>query len=1022
MAKVADEILINIKVNKAGADREVRQWQGQYNKSMDSIGAKTDQIEQKIKRSSSAIGGHLRTLAGALAAGVSVGAVTQLLDKYTQLENRLKVTGLAGRDLAAVQDRLFESANKNGTAINGLGELYSRMALSQKELGASTEQLLQVTAGVSSALRVQGLSAEQAAGPLLQMSQALGAGVVRAEEFNSMIEGMPVLVQAVAKHIDGAGGSISGLRKLMIDGKVTSQEFFQALLKGLPEIEAQAAKSSLTIGQAMTTLNNELIRYAGQVDASLGVSAKFVEMINLLSANLDKIAPAIGVIAAVIGGRFLAGLVGSTAATISQAAAFERAGGAALVAAARYDRMTVSTSRMMTATDLAAASAGLAAGQMSRMGLAAATAGNVMSGAGSKILSVFGGPVGLAVTGLTLAISGLAMEAYQTAADIESLNTSVEAADDLIAKFQPKADTAGGAVKDIGNEATIAAPKITAFAGEVGKAAQELWNLAKAKQAAALAELNTQRQQLSQNVSNVQQNLPENITGRLNNRNVTSLSQVFEPIGARIVQIAKDAWTGGEATTRNRTKVAEGLAGLARLDAEIARVDRDLESFAKVDTTPSGGGGAGSTPKKKGSGRSEAAEARRLANEAERDRREQLGRQRAMEDDLYRLGDAMLQTLMDRELTAQEQLDLELEALKRDRDANNRSIDREVMDKEKTETEGQTLKELEEALYQERVANANRKGQKAIKDEQLRAEQAILDLQLEMLQIAAGNARSQRESRELQLRLLEAQQKRTRDELESRIASDPALQARAPELRGDLEKLEKAQTDNVIRNTMEPLQAWFDQSMMTADQVREAYQQVAVDGLNSLTDGLVDIVTGTKTAKEAFADMAKSILADLTRIAIKQAVVGLAKNFFPGFSEGGEVPSYAGGGLIRGPGTGTSDSIRANVSAGEYIIKEKQTRKYKDLLDAINNDKVPGFSRGGMVGSLGGAGSVPSSMMAPPVQNFYIDAKGSILAQELMDGMQQIGAKQAGQAGIASVAYTQSKQQRAGIRNRQRFV
>lgn len=1021
MAKVADEILINIKVNKAGADREVRQWQATYNKSMDSIGSKTDQIEAKIKRSSNAIGGHLRTLAATLAAGVSVTAISNLLDKYTQLENRLKVAGLSGAALAGVQERLFETANKNGTAVNGLAELYSRMALSQKELGATTEEMLQVTAGVSAALRVQGLSAEQAAGPLLQLAQAMGGGIVRAEEFNSMVEGMPALVLAAAKHIDGANGSLSKLRALMIDGKITSEAWFQAMLKGLPEIESQAANAALTIGQSMEVLRNELIKYAGQVDASFGVSEKFVAILTLLSQNIDKIAPAVAVIAAVIGGRFLAGMIAGTAATVNQALAFERAGGAALAAAARYDKLTVSEARFLTATDLAAASAGLAAGQLTRLQIAAGAASSLLTKAGSSILSVFGGPIGLAITGVSIALMSLTSESMEADANVAALAATIQSADATIAKYSSKADQAASAAAGVGNEANVAAPKIDAFAGAVGRAAQQLWEMARAKQAAALAELTGQRREIIDQTNEAQRRQRGNRRSEMANE-LTGGATTFEngwKVGMRFfVGEIKDIWTGGQYSRDQDNTVRTGIEAIGRLDAAIKEAQGNLEQFADpndIRTPPATGGSGGSKAKSGGSG---AGEARRLANEAERAQREALQRQRAMEDDLYRLGDAMLQTMMERENTAAEQLELELEGLKRDRDANSRAIDREVIDGDKTAAEAATLKELEEAVYNERVANANRKGQQAIREEQMRAEQELLDMQMEMLQIAAGNARSQREARAIQLQILEAQQKQARDALEERIKTDPGLRARAPELRADLEKLEKAQTENVIRNTMEPLQAWFDQSMMTADQVREAYQQVAVDGLNRLSDGLVDIVTGTKTAKEAFADMARSILADLARIAIKRFVTQVGAQIL-GFNEGGEVPAYADGGLIRGPGTGTSDSINAKVSAGEYIVKEKQTKKYKALLDAINNDKVPGFAGGGMVGR---AGSIPSGMLAQPVQNFYVDAKGSVLANDLMEGMQQVGAQQAGQAGLGAVAYTQGKSQRASVRNRQRFV
>lgn len=1018
MAKVADEILVNIMVNKGNADRDVRQWQNSYNRAMSSVEAQTIRTTETIRRSSSQIGGHLRTLAGALAAGVSAQQMTRLLDSYTQLQNRLKVVGLEGQQLASVQDDLFQTANRNGTAVNGLAELYSRMALSQKELGATTEQMLSVTSGVSAALRVQGISAEQAAGPLLQLGQAMGAGIVRAEEFNSLIEGMPTLLQAAANNIDGAAGSISKLRNMVLEGEITSKQFFNALLAGLPELESKAANASLTIGQAMTTLNNELIRYAGQVDSALGVSEKLVAMIGLLSQNLDKIAPAVGVIASILGGRFLAGLLGSAAATLGQAAAFERAGGAALVASARYDRMTVSTARMATASEIAAAQAAFAAGQMTRMQLAAATAGNVMTAAGGKILSVFGGPVGLAVTGLTVAISGLAAEAYSTSLDLDALAQSLNDTDDLIDRFQPKADKASGSVADIGNEADVATPKIKAFAGQVGAAAQQLWELARAKQAAALAELGQQRQTLSQNVSNVQQNLPENIGQRLNNRNVTSLSQVFEPIGARIVQIAKDAWSGGEYTRNNRAKVSEGMAALRAIDAEMARVEANLEQFAQEDTSAGGGGGDGKKPK--GSGKSAEAEARRLAREQERKAEEIRRRQRMMEDDLFRVGDALLQAMMGRQLTAQERLDLDLEMLKRDRDANIRSIQREVIDGDKTDAEGKMLAELEEGVYQERVSNRNRQGIQEITEERLNAEQAMLDMQLQLLQMQSSGARSAAEARRIQLKMLEIQQQMERDMLEARLSADPTLDASG--MRSLLTEQHKAQTTNVLRNTMDPLQQWFDESLQTADEVKEAYLQIAADGLDRLSQGFVDVITGTKSVKEAFKDMVASVLADIARVEARRMITSIATSLLPGFKGGGEIPGFDRGGWIGGRGTGTSDSNLIRASRGEYMVKERQARKYGDLLEAINNDRLPGYATGGWVGRASSAGQIPSMGNSGIVQQFFVDAKGSVLADELMTRMQELGSAQAAQAGFTAVSYQQSQSQRAAVRQSKRFI
>lgn len=253
---------------------------------------------------------QVQRLAGTLAAAFSAREVASMADEYTALQNRLQVVGLAGQQMADVQDHLFESATRNGVAVSALGELYGRVALSTKELGVGQADLLKFVDGVTASLRVQGTSTQAASGALLQLGQALGAGTVRAEELNSILEGVPVIAQAAAR---GMGISVASLRKSVLDGKVSSEAFFAALMKGFPDVEKQAQASALTIGQALTGLRNELIKYIGQTDDAVEASARIAQAINALAQNLDTILPILTAIGAFFGVRYVAALGAATA-------------------------------------------------------------------------------------------------------------------------------------------------------------------------------------------------------------------------------------------------------------------------------------------------------------------------------------------------------------------------------------------------------------------------------------------------------------------------------------------------------------------------------------------------------------------------------------------------------------------------------------------------------------------------------------------------------------------------------------
>jgi hypothetical protein len=162
-----------------------------------------------------------------------------------------------------------------------------------------------------------------------------------------------------------------------------------------------------------------------------------------------------------------------------------------------------------------------------------------------------------------------------------------------------------------------------------------------------------------------------------------------------------------------------------------------------------------------------------------------------------------------------------------------------------------------------------------------------------------------------------------------------------------------------------------------AADVSKQLNQAAATGLNNLTTALTDVITGTKSAGDAFKAFANTVVQELVRIAVQKAIVGPIASGLTGlfgFASGGEVggkgplPAFAGGGgVISGPGTGTSDSILARVSNGEFIVNAQATARNRRLLEAINAG-MPGFANGGIVG-------VPN-ITAPKVGgDIYVDAR-----------------------------------------------
>jgi tape measure domain-containing protein len=419
----------------------------------------SQRLEKQMLRSSTSISSAFRGLAGTLAAAFTGRELVGLVDSFTRLQNSLKVAGLEGESLANVQERLRSIGSQYGVELEALGSVFNRAALAQKELGASTEDIIQLNEVVAASLKVTGSSSEQARGALLQLSQAIGQDVVRGEEFNSILEGALPLAQAAARGIEGMGGSVAKLRGEVIAGNITSKEFFEGILKGGTETIKQAEAATLTLGGAFTVLRNELTLYVGNAAKTSGVTVALSDAIKGLADNLDRIIPALAIIATILGTRYVAGAVAASGAT------------RALIA-----YLSLATTSL-AGTALAA------------------------RGAGAALLGALGGPVGVAVLALVGGIIYLKSEtekAGQASAEYRDQQERLAKIQDKTTEATNSLATATGKARQeaIANAKAIRQETIQYLAN-----ARAATIAAQAKAAAARNEANVTQQQTAQELS-----------------------------------------------------------------------------------------------------------------------------------------------------------------------------------------------------------------------------------------------------------------------------------------------------------------------------------------------------------------------------------------------------------------------------------------------------------------------------------------------------------------------------------------
>ncbi len=215
-----------------------------------------------------------------------VQEIVQIADAWNMMSARLKLATAGQREYAVAQKELFNIAQRIGVPIQETATLYGKLQQAVRMLGGEQQDALTITESISQALRLSGASATEAQSSLLQFGQALASGVLRGEEFNSVVENSPRLAQALA---DGLNVPIGRLRKLAEEGRLTADVVVNALMSQKDKLAAEYAELPATVSQAFTRLSNAFGLWISKLDESTGFTKKLAEALTWLSDNLDTV-------------------------------------------------------------------------------------------------------------------------------------------------------------------------------------------------------------------------------------------------------------------------------------------------------------------------------------------------------------------------------------------------------------------------------------------------------------------------------------------------------------------------------------------------------------------------------------------------------------------------------------------------------------------------------------------------------------------------------------------------------------
>lgn len=270
----------------------------QVNASLDAMGDnmnKNTQQQNKLNKEIQEGKNHIDNMMGSVVSLVSayagfkaVGKLVNLSDEYTQTRARLNLMNDGLQTTDELQQKIFASAQRSRAAYQTQADIVAKLGQRAGDAFSSNDETIAFAENLSKMFVIAGASQQEMASASLQLTQALGSGVLRGEELNAVFESAPNVIQAIANYLDVPIGKI---REMAGEGQITADIVKNALLGATNEINSQFDSIPMTWSQVWTGVMNELYM----------ATQPILELINLLAQNWSIIEPIVIALAVAIG-------------------------------------------------------------------------------------------------------------------------------------------------------------------------------------------------------------------------------------------------------------------------------------------------------------------------------------------------------------------------------------------------------------------------------------------------------------------------------------------------------------------------------------------------------------------------------------------------------------------------------------------------------------------------------------------------------------------------------------------------
>ena len=241
----ANEAYLRLSSTVSNTERYIRDntdEQGRFNRAIDEGTQGASDLMNMIK--------------GAVAAYASVqtiGKVMDLSDQLTSTTARLNLMNDGLQTTQDLQNMIYLSAERSRGAYQATADAVSKLGLMAGDAFSSSEEIIAFTEQLNKQFTIAGTETAGIEAAMLQLTQAMGSGVLRGEEYNSILEQAPNIIQAIADYMEVPKGQ---LKDMAAEGEITAEIVKNAMFAAADETNAKFEAMPKTFSQIWTSFQN----------------------------------------------------------------------------------------------------------------------------------------------------------------------------------------------------------------------------------------------------------------------------------------------------------------------------------------------------------------------------------------------------------------------------------------------------------------------------------------------------------------------------------------------------------------------------------------------------------------------------------------------------------------------------------------------------------------------------------------------------------------------------------------------